>query len=198
MFIRMNRYVLKLSPQEMRHAKASGHFHKFVEKLGENSFWKTQKIFSQNSIQRMRAAEFAAEAAILLIEGPQDKKTSIDVYYAQYRSSFPNAKHVSSQLLAYLKWIKAALPDLPKTRYRSPVDLYSLIGALDTLSNEGRRLSSLKPAAAGQRLIEFDKQTKAKDPKGDAARYVVAASRQTDNLIPRTTRIEILEKVLRA
>jgi Protein of unknown function DUF262 len=87
MFIRMNRYVLKLSPQEMRHAKATGHFHKFVEKLGENSFWKTQKIFSQNSIQRMRAAEFTAEAAILLIEGPQDKKTSIDVYYAQYRST---------------------------------------------------------------------------------------------------------------
>lgn len=198
MFVRMNRYVLKLSPQEMRHAKASGHFHKFVEKLGAESFWKIQKIFSANSIKRMRAVEYAAELTILLIEGPQDKKSSVDVYYAQYRSAFPFAKQISAQLSTYLKWIKLALPNLSKTRYRSPVDLYSLIGALDSISNGGKRLSSINAASAGQRLVAFDKETKTKDPKGDAARYVVAASRQTDNLIPRTTRIEILEKILRA
>ena len=31
MFVRFNRYVVQLSPQEMRHAKGSGKFHDFVE-----------------------------------------------------------------------------------------------------------------------------------------------------------------------
>jgi hypothetical protein len=197
MFVRMNRYVFKLSRQELRHAKASGPFHKFVEKLGTEPFWNTEKVFSRNSIKRMRAIEFAAELAILLIEGPQDKKSSVDVYYAQYRSKFPYSKQITSRLHRYLRWIKRALPELKNSRYRSPVDLYSLVGALDIVSNKGKKLASLQPQRAGADLLEFDKSTRAKDPTDQAARYLVAASRQTDNLIPRTTRIEILEKILR-
>ena len=33
MFVRMNRYVVKLSSQELRHAKSTGKFHEFVERL---------------------------------------------------------------------------------------------------------------------------------------------------------------------
>jgi hypothetical protein len=41
MFVRINRYVVQLSPQELRHAKGSGKFHNFVEDLGRDTFWKT-------------------------------------------------------------------------------------------------------------------------------------------------------------
>ena len=34
-FVRMNKYVVKLSPQELRHAKAEGKFSEFVERLGK-------------------------------------------------------------------------------------------------------------------------------------------------------------------
>jgi hypothetical protein len=77
------------------------------------------------------------------------------------------------------------------------VDFYSLIGALDIVSNKGKKLSSVRTTDAGARLLDFDKKTRVKEPAGDAARYLAAASRQTDNLIPRNTRIEILEKILR-
>jgi Protein of unknown function DUF262 len=197
MFVRFNRYVVQLSPQEMRHAKGSGRFHDFVENLGRLSFWREQRVFSKRMINRMRSVEFAAELTILLIEGPQDKKASIDLYYGRYKQKFADGRKVEKTLEKYLTWIVKALPHLSSSRFRKAVDLYALIGALHRLSSDGNRLSKINPRMAGPRLSEFEKRAQHKEPTGDAARYVVAASRQTDNLTPRTTRIEILENILR-
>jgi len=139
MFVRINKYVVKLSPQELRHAKGEGKFHDFVEKLGVTDFWRENKIFSPLSIKRMKAVEFSAELTILLIEGPQDKKSSIDLYYGQYRNKFPGGAAVESRLNAYFGWIAKALPNLAASRFRKPVDFYSLLGALDILSDRAMR-----------------------------------------------------------
>ena len=40
----MNKYVVKLSPQELRHAKAEGKFSEFVERVGRWDFWRDQKV----------------------------------------------------------------------------------------------------------------------------------------------------------
>jgi hypothetical protein len=45
-------------------------------------------------------------------------------------------------------------------------------------------------------LIEFERRTRSKRPTAEAARYLVAASRQTDNITPRETRMEILERII--
>jgi Protein of unknown function DUF262 len=100
MLVRMNKYVVKLSPQELRHAKEDGAFKVFVEDLGRLPFWNTEKVFSTLQLRRMKAVEFAAELSILLIEGPQDKKGAIDLYYGQYRKSFPEANAIKSLLLS--------------------------------------------------------------------------------------------------
>jgi len=196
MFIRINRYVVQLSPQELRHAKGSGRFHDFVEKLGADPFWKTYKIFSAGNLKRMRAVEFSAELAILISEGPQDKKTSIDLYYGQYQKKFPQEAQLTARLRAYFNWIAANVPNFSSSRYRKSVDLYALIGAMHRIAGETGTLNKLS-SSAGARLAEFDKRTRVKEPTGDAARYLVAASRQTDNLTPRVTRIEILGTYLR-
>ena len=133
MFVRMNRFVVRLSPQELRHAREKGAFKKFVEQVGRIGFWRTEKVFTDHQIRRMRSTEFAAELAILLIEGPQDKKAALDLYYGRYKERFTHAKTIESRLANYLRWVKRALPDLGSRRYRRPVDLYSLIGALDLI-----------------------------------------------------------------
>jgi Protein of unknown function DUF262 len=195
-FIRMNKYVVKLSPQELRHARAEGKFSEFVERLGKWDFWKIKKVISAQQLKRMRAVEFVAELAILLIEGPQDKKSAIDLYYVEYTRSFGKGAWVETLLKQYLAWIEAALPEIHKLRYRSPTDLYSLIGALHDVSEEGSKLNKIDAGLKGKRLIEFARKMKGKNPTGDAARYLTAASRQTDNIQPRTTRIEIISKLL--
>lgn len=198
MFERMNRYVVRASRQELRHAKQNGAFKDFVETLGGISFWKNERVFSDLQIRRMKPTEFCAELAILLIEGPQDKKSSIDLYYGRYELAFPDARKIESRLASYLRWIKRAIPTFPQTRFRKPVDLYSLIGAIDQISDHGASLSRLDTVGGGKKLIEFEAKTKAKPPQEKAAQYLLAASRQTDNLIPRQNRISILSDVLTA
>jgi hypothetical protein len=196
MFVRMNRYVVKLSPQEIRHAKFSGKFKDFTEAIGEWPFWKEQRVFTALQLRRMRAVEFAAEVVILLIEGPQDKKSAVDLYYGEYERKLPFEKEISSRLGRYLKWIAGTITELRTSRYRKPTDFYALLGAADRVSRHGGRLDRLDQESIAKALQRFENQTKAAEPTGRAARYLAAASRQTDNLAPRMTRIEILSEVL--
>lgn len=203
-FARVNRYVVRLNNQELRHAKAMGKFASACEEVGRWSFWQEQRVFTRGQIDRMKPSEFAAELFILLAEGPQDKKASVNVWYAHYRAEFPGRKKLTRRMRRYLEWIATTLEPISKTRYRKHVDLYAVVGALDRVTEEGNLLAQLDREAARQALLEFEARIKSVQEaersdrrlkRGDAlaARYQIAASRQTDNLKPRMTRIEILE-----
>jgi hypothetical protein len=197
-FVRLNKYVVRLSPQELRHAKEQGKFFDFVEDLAKLSFWKEHGVFSKAQAARMRTAEFAAELAVLLVEGPQDKKASIDLYYVEYQKSFSSAAEVRGRLLKYLAWLQAALPNLKRSRFRRPVDLYGLIAAIDELSRRGTKMSWLTPKDGGAKLSQFERDMTKKRSTILAKRYLLSAGRQTDNIGPRTTRIETLKTVLQS
>jgi hypothetical protein len=193
MFIRMNRYVVKLSKQELRHSLEEGKFAEFAEHVGKWKFWREKRVFSDNQINRMRSVEFSAELAVLLIEGPQDKKKVLDLYYHTFKDSFPEGARTEERLREYLRWLE----DLPieRTRYRKAVDLYGLIGAIDKITKGEAGLPKLKKDRAWENLLAFEQELQ-KRPQRDAAKYLIATSRQTDNVTPRTTRIEILASVL--
>jgi hypothetical protein len=196
-FVRMNKYVVKLSPQELRNARETGRFKKFVEKIGGWDYWKNNRIITGQQRKRMRAVEFAAELTILLIEGPQDKKSAIDLYYREYRTAFPKGPSVEAHLRQYTDWLTETLPDLAKLRYHSATDFYSLIGAIHEITDSGENLKRLEPKATlAKNLRDFSQRTRRKNPTGQEARYLAAASRQTDNIQPRLTRTEILRQVL--
>ena len=144
----------------------------------------------------MRASEFAAEVVILLSEGPQDKKDSIELYYQEYVDEFASADEIRERFLRYVKWIQDALPDLPVSRWRKPVDFYSLLGALDDITDQGELLDAFDPMECGRRLTKFEQELKGDSPSRTAARYLVAAGSQTDNIQPRSTRIDILRGLL--
>jgi hypothetical protein len=195
-FVRMNKYVVKLSPQELRHAREKGAFYDFVEEIARFPFWREENIFSKAQLNRMRASEFSAELAILLIEGPQDKKGSVDLYYGEYQVKFTEGKTIRTRLLSHLTWIKSALPALSRSRFRKPVDLYSLVTALDEITSDAKRSRALRPEESGALLSDFEHDLVSKKPSRRALQYLAAASRQTDNIGPRTTRSEILKAVL--
>jgi hypothetical protein len=196
-FVRFNKYVVRLSKQELRHSQEKGKFKDFVERIAKWPFWRLKRVFTTAQLARMRSAELAAELAILLIEGgPQNRKNAIDLYYHQYSEKFPESVSIEARLRLYVNWIESALPDLNERRYRRSNELYALIGGLDALSKNGTVLSKIDPDAAGKKLRQFERETLSKTLKGAAARYVVAASKHTDDLEPRKTRIEILQSLL--
>jgi hypothetical protein len=195
LFVRMNKYVVSLSQQELRHAREEGAFYDFVERIGALDVWRDEKIFTPHQLNRMRAVEFTAELTILLIEGPQDKKSAIDLYYGKYQKSFKEGADVERRLALYLEWLQEALPDFQKSRFRKPVDLYSLIGSLSRRPIRGGRLL-LDAKECGERLRRFERSLSRKRLSDEANRYLIAASRQTDNLRPRLTRIGIVDDAL--
>ena len=195
-FIRLNRYVVRLAPQELRHARTPGAFSRFVEDLGALEYWRANRIFSANQIARMRPVEFAAELVILIVEGPQDKKAAIDLYYDFFSEEFADENAAGERLTAYMEWIASAV-DLPQSRFRRAVDFYGLVGALDRIGGEDSGRELPRPEGARPMLEDFERLTSLDDAPRDVARYLVAASRQTDNLAPRLTRIDVLERVLR-
>jgi hypothetical protein len=191
-FSRINEYVVKLSLQELRNARGAGAFHRFVTAIGAWPFWRKNRVFSANQSARMRPVEFAAELVILLIEGPQDKKAVVDLYYGEYKNKrLPAAKATKRKLWKHLRWIASALPTLHATRYRKPVDLYALVGAIESLSK-------LPPHRnAREKLLAFEEELERGGRSALAETYLFAASRQTDNIGPRNARIEVLSSILR-
>ncbi|WP_170127414.1 DUF262 domain-containing protein [Kineococcus rhizosphaerae] len=193
-FVRFNRFVVSLNSAEIRNARETGAFANFVEEVGLWTYWADNRILSAAQLQRHRSTEFAAELVILLMEGPQDKKASIDLWYQTFRAEFPEAEEVRERLRGYQEWISNALPSLAETRFRRPVDYYSLISAIDMISLAAGGVDELDPESSGKRLVEFDAECADGTADGDVARYLAAASRQTDNIKPRETRREILAR----
>lgn len=196
MFRRMNRYVVPLNAQEQRHAVLQGKFKDFVEEVGSWPFWVQSRIFSQGASERRRTDEFASELAILLIEGPQDKKKAIDLYYVAYDDNFPLADDVASRLGSYVSLLQQALPNLARMQLRRPANFYALVGAIDRITNSGETLGDINIDALRTALERFDEDIQADQPTPLASRYVRAASRQTDNIAPREIRISTLLSVI--
>lgn len=85
MFSRLNTYSVPLRPQELRNGKWFGDFKRLAYSLSNESleFWRQKKVVSEAEISRMREAELVSELLVLQMDGVQDKKKSLDVFYEE-------------------------------------------------------------------------------------------------------------------
>lgn len=70
------------------------------------------------------------------------------------------------------------------------------MGAIDLITKQGERIREVKAAEAKRVLVDFETELASDAPSMRGSRYLLAASRQTDNVAPRRTRIEVLSEVL--
>ncbi|MFJ6156616.1 DUF262 domain-containing protein [Pseudarthrobacter sp. NPDC092184] len=83
-FARINTYSVALSRQELRNGKYFGVFKTAMYEIAREhlEFWRSSRLFSEVGIARMQEVEFVSELSILLMDGLQDKKTSVDSFYS--------------------------------------------------------------------------------------------------------------------
>lgn len=83
-FARINTYSVPLSRQELRNGKYFGVFKTAMYEISREhlEFWRSSRLFSEIGIARMQEVEFVSELSILLMDGLQDKKTSVDSFYS--------------------------------------------------------------------------------------------------------------------
>ncbi|RAO54400.1 DUF262 domain-containing protein [Micromonospora saelicesensis] len=89
-FSRINIHSVPLSDQELRNGRYFGEFKQAAYSLAKdyNEFWKASGLFSIQARARMLAAQFVSEVLIMQMAGMQDKKSSIDSFYARYDSNW--------------------------------------------------------------------------------------------------------------
>lgn len=133
-FQRLNRFLTKLTDQELRNAIYSGPFLKLANALAEDEYWAESGIVSPTIIRRMGDIEFVSELLIGTIDGPQGGKVQlIDEYYQRFEdceTEFPSEPAIKKRFSRTLHLIQTLFPDIKETRWRNRTDFYSLFVAL--------------------------------------------------------------------
>jgi hypothetical protein len=130
LFKRMNRNVVALNPQELRHATYSGEFIRLMEEISEDDFWAENRIISAKEIKRMIDVQFISELFISMMNGIQDKTKELDSYYEIYETEFTNKIQWRKHFQKTIDLILEILPDLKDHRWKNKSDFYSLFMVL--------------------------------------------------------------------
>jgi len=208
-FARINSYSVPLNAQEKRNAKFRGAFKQTVYALGWEhlEFWKRHRILTDTAISRMREAELTSELVVGMLDGLQDKKSSLDAFYEDYEDTFPRHRAVEARFREMIDFVHETLGAvLSDTAFRRPALFYSLFLALyerinGNLGVPSARAKTLSAATcrrireAVQHLSDFLDMD---EPPRKYARFVTACQRQTDNIRPRQTRHKALLDAFRA
>ncbi|MCW5713614.1 MAG: DUF262 domain-containing protein [Bauldia sp.] len=208
-FARLNTYSVKLNLQELRNGRYFGQFKQTVYSLSVEhlEFWRNSKLFGEQSIARMQEVELTSELVILAMAGLQDKKKSIDSFYERNDDAFPDSLKLADRFRRTIDSIAEALDDsLPVSEFRRVPLFYSLYGAVyhriygvpgtDRPTPASGRLSSADAESLRDATDLLSEVVHSAKQEGVASpayeRFVNACLRQTDNIHPRTLRLETI------
>jgi hypothetical protein len=128
-FSRMNQYSPILSSQEFLEARFPGAFEQVVSKLSLDhlEFWKRNRILTENRIARKGDSELTALLVVAMLDGLQEGKKSLAVFYEKYSDSFPFAAEIIAKFRSTIDLIAFVFEDqLSKSYFKRPALFYSL------------------------------------------------------------------------
>jgi Protein of unknown function DUF262 len=209
-FSRLNTYSVQFNSQELRNGTYFGYFKQSAYNLAHEhlEFWRRHHIFSERNIARMLEVELTSELMIVQLDGIQYRKNSINQFYSAYDDEFKERDTIESRFRSTLDIIEESLGDsLKDNEFRRPPLFYSLFCSVfhrvfglkkEKLPTPKKRLNEEERNNLQTAVSELSDKilaTKANQPIPKPYISVVNASlRQTDNLIPRRTRLETLYK----
>jgi uncharacterized protein with ParB-like and HNH nuclease domain len=209
-FARLNTNAVRANAQELRNGKYFGEFKQSCYNLAVEhlEFWRQKRLFTEQGIARMREVELTSELMIAMLAGLQDKKKSIDSFYASKDDEFLERHSTENRFRSVIDAINEAVgEDLGKTEFRRVPLFYSLFGALH---HRMYGMPSVRlPTPATGRLPQADAEgvqeavttlsnaleaaIDQEDGTPEAYQeFVAACLRQTDNLRPRQARLEAI------
>lgn len=209
-FCRLNMNGVPLNKQELRNGKFFGLFKRtsFALALKYLEFWRTHKIFSEQSIARMLEVELTSELLIAGNVGMQDKKNSIDDFYDDWEESYPDQQRDERRFDETMTTISESFADedLADTEFHRPPLFYTLycvvyhhIFGLPEMQRVSprKRLTTDQRESLRDAVVDLSGVvTQSKDPAAEIpkkyASFVGACLRQTDNINPRKIRFNSL------
>jgi hypothetical protein len=203
-YSRVNKYTVALNRQELRRADFPGDFLKLSETLSLHEFFEDAKIFTITSRRRMNDVEYISELLAALLDGPQDKKDSLDFFYEKYRKWNKEEKtKIQEQFQDIFCDLSIIFPtpklniSLNKSRFKQKADFYSLFLAIHDLKSEGYSIKD-KDISFLQEDLELLDDNIAPDSRVEKfSEYAIKCTSQANTIGSRTWRRDFLENVLR-
>lgn len=204
-FDRINRNTAKLTSQELRHAQYDGLFISCCEEL---ALWMSKILpdgfprISNQSKKQMKDVEYIAHLLLLLDVGPKGYSTqSLDEAFAIRDAEWESKSDVEEKFKRAIKTIDLILKEdaqnvILQSRFHNQADFYSLFGAISAGCEIKRMLDA---ATILKQLIEFLGALESIDSRsqdGTLEEYYNAARSASNDIGPRTTRIEKIKSVI--
>lgn len=209
-FCRLNMNGIPLNKQELRNGKFFGLFKQssYDLALAYLEFWRKHKIFTERSIARMLEVELTSELLIAGHSAMQDKKTSIDAFYSDWEKEYPHQARDEKRFAETMAEISETFADdtLARSDFRRPPLFYTLycvvfhhLFGLPEIkrATPKKSLTPDKQAALRDAVVLLsEKISDSKTPDVEIPpkyrQFVLASSRQTDNIQPRKIRFDTL------
>lgn len=131
-YARVNKYTVPLNRQELRRADYPGEFLRLSEALALHPFLDEINIFSPANRRRYADVEYISEILAALLEGIQDKKTTLDEFYKKYsvwnKDAVKEVENLFVKTLEELRLIfsEGSEVDMRKTRFKQKADFYTI------------------------------------------------------------------------
>lgn len=201
-FDRLNRNVLKLTPQELRHAKFDGRFITLVTELSDDIFWSDIKISTITRSRRMKDVEFISELFLLTMLGVESySNDSLDKHYADYDDEIPNEEKHRKNFDKVKQILLKINLDIPNTRFVNYAEFYSLWGALLNFRDKEinyaettRKINSFLNRLEEYANLNIEHKPKYTDK--DIIKYSETLTVQPNKKPKRETRIKIISKYI--
>jgi hypothetical protein len=202
-FDRINRNVAKLTAQELRHARFNGEFINTAEELTE---WMQHRLpqgmpnFAPKSKMQMKDVEFTATLLLLFEEGPKSySQAALDEAFSERELAWSGRYECEDRFKIAIQIISELAAheggDLGRSRLRNQADFYSLVGAVSALPSSN--IPIIDEMARRLRIFVASVDREELRERHEEARVYYDAARSASNDAgPRTTRIQILKRVL--
>ncbi|MFQ4144594.1 DUF262 domain-containing protein [Chlorogloeopsis sp. ULAP02] len=214
-FDRINRNVIKLTPQELRHAKFNGDFITTVEELTSWMFEYLGGNFptiDRRSKKQMKDVEMVAQLLLFLEEGVRAySQEYLDKAFSDRDINWEVKAEIENEFRNIVKDIKDILDlsqdiNLSKTRLKNQADFYSLFGAIAELNREsddgliiskdiGERINNFLKVVEDSELQNQSKDSLT-DYQKNALEYYEAVKFSFTDAGTRKTRIRIMKSVI--
>ena len=216
-FDRINRNVIKLTPQELRHAKFDGYFIRTAEDLSDwmfNYLEQKSKNFPNlhsTSKKQMKDVEMVGQLLFFLEEGAKSYSADyLDKAFTERDTEWEKKDEIEEEFRETIKSIGKILDlsqdiNLAKTRLKNQADFYSLFGAIAELNRQNMPDINEKVCFKISDFIKIveDKELQSKseneldDFQKKALDYYKAAKSSFTDAGPRKTRIDIIKSLLK-
>lgn len=198
-YTRLNKYTIPLNRQELRKAEFPGNFYQLAEKIANLEILEDWKIFNLASRRRLLDVEFISEILASLLEGPQEKKQTLDDFYRKYNEK--DLQELEDNVLIIINEINILFPsnEISKTRFKQKSDFYSLFLALSFFVNQGMTLKGRNTKYLKEDFVYLDQFIEPYDEDSGVTilnEYALRCIGSANSLSSRKWRTDFLKLIL--